>query len=472
MVNRKSIEQTIDNASNSFETCFYFLAQLKSIRSNYNPQQIAHGLINFQLLLSRSLYSVESKYRKVSFELKGLNKRRTLLTLSYFKKRSKILDIYLAALKRTIQIGKAIGDAYVWFFFQFDQNLLLKHINNEENLHPTHGSGGKAELLFLNRGLIIKQRYFTIYHGISNILRIGDFTIFDLKKFRINETVELKSKQINDRCYNMSLFTIGKNKTSFLTSKIEIKNNQPEIETEEVYKSRLEKQLKKMSELMKVQKTSKSKEKLICGENYIYDLDEELLKLKPYVTKHLKLGKGLIVSCNKVGNKSLSKQLLNGLKLKDPNIQDLYNLMDETMDGIKELDYKLFSTILYNEKSINFHPGTMPLFWYKINSSNLKKIYFGEIILTSVYNPARFIQALMEIGFKYKTENKSLIIYKEMGTQNLRIENHMYFVDLISMYLMKEKTIVRMFEETINKIKSKKVKNAKISLEIKTMMEL
>lgn len=470
MVSKKQVVKVIDQSESTFKTCLNHLDQIKNIRLNKRPDLAAFGMLNFQILMARRLYAIEDQYRTTKKEFRELNKRRHSLSKSYFKRRLAILTNYLTALNKCIKIGKEIGDCFAWFFYHRDQDLLDEHLKSENDQHPTFGFGGKAEIEFLTRGAKIGDSYFTLYHGITNYLRNGDFTIINLKNLRVNEIVELKSKRIHENCMELNLFSIGKNKSFIesLSSGVKVDSNK-KFENE-VYIERLEKQMNRISETLKHQKIEKEEKPLLWGTNYLYDLESKLSSLKINEFHNFRVGKGHICTYYK-STKKLSSILLDGYSLNNTKVDEIHGMINEIQTDLGELNHSLVSTTMYHENNYIL-TGTMPMYWHKINNKIIHDLYLQKSILNTIYNPAHFMKRLIEIGFTYETTDKELIIKKEIGERTMVLKKYMFFVDLISMKLFKEDTIIEMLKSLIKKIKENEIEADEITLKMSSLFQL
>jgi len=470
MVSKKQVAKVIDLSESTFKTCLDNLDQIKNIRLNKRPDLAASGMLNFQILLARRLYAIEEQYRITKKEFRILNKRRQFLSTSYFKKRSTNLTNYLDALNQCIRIGKEIGDCFAWFFYHRDQDLLDEHLKNENDAHPTFGFGGKAEIEFLTRGAKIGDNYFTLYHGVTNYLRNGDFTIINLKTLRVNEIVELKSKRIHENCMELRLFSIGKNKSFIDSLSSGVKVDTEKNLDNEVYIERLEKQMNRISETIKHQKLEKDDKPLLWGSNYLYDLESKLISLTANQFHNFRVGKGHVCTYYK-STKKLSSILLNGYSVTNTKMEEIHRMMNEIQTELKELNHSLVSTTLYHTNNY-IMPGTMPMYWHRINSKIIHDLYLQKSILNTIYNPAHFLKKLIEIGFTYETKGKNLIIKKEIGSRTMVLKRYMFFVDLISMKLFKEDTIAEMLKTLVKKIENNEIEADEITLKMSSLFQL
>lgn len=473
MVSKKQVKQVLRQSFDSYESCFDVIMCLKFYRKNkLEIGTLTNGLVNFQFVMAQQLYELEHLYRIIKKEFKEVNKNRNRLSKTYFKRRISILSKYLEAIDSSILIGKSLGNAFTWFFYQFDQNLLVKHMNEERNFHPSYGSGAIAEIEFLKRALISKGRYLLLYHGICDMLRIGDFSVIDLKTFRVNEVVELKSQKIDATHYNLSLYCYGKSKSFIGPENIKIASHVCEFMEGKVYKERLQRQIKRIKNLMKDQKLKKDHRPVISSQSYLPELINKVEKCKIGETKHVKLGDGLIVNYSKICKDFLPLKQVEGLKILEPNRNVMYQMINSTMTQYKELNYTLFGPILYHNNTIIYHPGTMPLIWYQVDTTLLRDLYFGRICLTTIYNPAVFVLELSSIKYKYKIEDRELIIFRPTNGQNLILKDYMYFVDLVSIYFIKESTVSSLLNESVKYIEKNRITNAKVEIQINTLVDI
>ena len=185
------IEELINKADSVFKAKWNVLCFLKEPT---NTPELAKSIVDFQIDLADILVDIEKFRQKIVKEEKRLKKNIARYKKDWFITRMKTLAHYRKVLLKFNVMGKSIGDAFVFWFYRFDLELLNEHFNHERTLYPPLGIGGIGELEFVRKIRIVDGKI-GIYHGITNILRIGDVSFFDIKNLNIVSIGEIKTKK-------------------------------------------------------------------------------------------------------------------------------------------------------------------------------------------------------------------------------------------------------------------------------------
>ena len=99
--------------------------------------------------------------------------------------------------------------------------------------------------------------------------------------------------------------------------------------------------------------------------------------------------------------------------------------------------------------------GSTPIFWWPVDIEFLRELFFGEIIVVTIYNPAHFINKLRILGFTVKNIKKyEYSVEKVMNKNMVKVDGFSYFVSFIQNHLLREDVIVEVLSEFIKKIES------------------
>ena len=177
----------VDQAEQDLGRCWETLASLRT-----GPD---HRLVDFQIDLAAVLYRLSELYQEIAAERRALIGRKQSYSPRWFARRQAVLAGYQTAIERTLLIGKSMGNAFAWFFYQSQPDLLQKHYSEpHQRVLPT-GIGGRGELEFIRQVRSIDGKL-VLHHGITSILRVGDISLIDLSKFRVVSIGEIKTAPI------------------------------------------------------------------------------------------------------------------------------------------------------------------------------------------------------------------------------------------------------------------------------------
>ena len=95
-------------------------------------------------------------------------------------------------LKQLLTIARHIGDGFAWFFYQYETDLLRQHAARPAPSSMSRGAGGQAEVQ-LSGGVQSIQGHFVLHHCCTNMLRLGDVSLWNRKTGRIVGLGEIKT---------------------------------------------------------------------------------------------------------------------------------------------------------------------------------------------------------------------------------------------------------------------------------------
>lgn len=216
MTNKHEVVKLIDETELIYCKCWDVLCSLKG-KKPFAVKEI----LEFQFILGNALYNLSKKYRNIFQAERIIIQEKNKLSPEWFKKRLKKLSEYKQAINNTIAIGKSIGDGFAWFFYQKERKCLVEHlrIKHNKNLHMPPGLGGIGELEFVKniKGL---EGHLTIYHGTTNLLRIGDISFINLETLELTALGEIKTQRVDGNTIKIKLALISpisKKNFSFFT---------------------------------------------------------------------------------------------------------------------------------------------------------------------------------------------------------------------------------------------------------------
>lgn len=441
MISKYQIKEVINNAEHSYEKCWGFLTGLKNFKVNKIDVNI---IFEFQPELAETLYQLEKVYKVVHQEKKHLINRKEQLSISWFESRMRLLSKHQETIKKTISVGKCIGDAFAWFFYQKDRKYIREHLKQEEVFHFPPGIGGIGELEFI-KNVRSLHNYLVIYHGITSFLRLGDVTLIDVSTFRVAGIGELKSNSKEKGKVEISLIfsgpgiDINKIQKSILETKV--KTRKMNVPLPSKMQARLERQMKSIGSSFKSMEII-SENKIKKNADYSFKKLEELLySSKRYSFVYKKASEGLLLISYMEKRKSLYS------RLSSEKIIDFNTKMDELIPHTKLIlnesrnDNSIFiHTLLYDKKYKSKHMlGMTPFFWWPIDPSLIKKVIFHEIFIFTVFNPSHLMKKIEQIGYTTKLNEKGKhVAYRKIGDKRIELQGMFHYFRMIQEYLFTE----------------------------------
>lgn len=428
---QKDIMQVIGKAEVELKTCFNYLMDFK-----HGEFSSADVILDFQPRLANCLYTVMQEYQKLCQNERIHISKKSIYTREEFSLIMSSLAKCKNALKQVIEIGKAMGDGFAWFFYRNNFDELDKQMEHKgTGLFPA-GIGGRGEVQFIKHNQNI-DGLFTLYHSITNMLKIGDFSLCTIDG-GVHGIGELKSKQ-NDQKLIVK---------AYISSKVDIDIRSQESNSDEPFDfERLKRQLKQQDSLL--QKGIKSDRKAELMGDYQYDLIEEALINDKKIS--ISRDKSMFVYCN-----------VKDLKLADLLLNDEYKQNEEhgvKVDAIQSAAEEIINNdFKYNgfqicEVDMRMMPFRKPIIWWDLEDYIIEMIIFKRLQIVTITNIGAFYDLLEKHGYVIQKSGKSettFDIYKKVNNGKASFENQAMFSDLIYHDFMKMSTVVDSLNKMLN----------------------
>ena len=453
MISKANIIKLIDDVQLDLEKCWNVLSVMKDGPiSSFSGEEF----FAFQPTLASALFRLDEAYRSLSQEHKRIVKRKNSLSSKWLRHRLKTITIYQHALTEVISVGKALGDAFAWAFYRNNRSYLDKHYMHEKITHTPPGIGGQGELEFIRNVRDIKGQ-FVLYHGITTFLRVGDISLIDLKTMTVTAIGDLKTKSSAPNVLDITLYFTGPH----IPERIPLDTpNTLEHSVEPSLPPKMEdnlrKQFKKMEDSFNNPKPNRSIE---LNDNTQMDaLNSVAVGLEQANVVYEKVGDGLML----IGMKSWRKNSLssNLLGITVPNLNKRFGNIIAQVKRLIDMDQVNTplnaNSIFMGHLSTVMLIGTMPLFWWPVQTEFLRKLIFREVSVLTVYNPAHLIKKLRAIGYEVELvgDGSHHKVTKKMENSKLEILGMDHFESLVKDYLMGEDTIVGLLSDMLKKAKA------------------
>jgi len=438
-ITKKQIKAEIDKSEKNLYDCWELLSALKDHR--INAQDFGIRFITFQEKLAVTIFSLQSIRDKIIAEEKTYVFNKARYNLDWFKAKLRQLAGYKEALDFVVNTTKALGDAYAYFFYQNDPELLSQHLTHKKVVNHTAGNGERGELEFVRRIKHIEGR-FTLFHGITNLLRYGDFSFIDLKTIRVAEIGELKTKYVNANTLESSI-TLYRKRKGQPAPKEPIRHKEKE-------KNRIGRQELGIINFLLGTETDISADSDVFNKSYIPELTDLLKAAKINRFKMVQVSPGLAISCYQFKKASLFNHLFNRQlnNLAEKGAKEVQRVAPNLIRPNTRGNSLIMSQMLYDKgESVSDVPGAVPLFWHPLENDLLKKIYFHQTTVMCIFNPVHLIQDIHQLGFRvtseyYKEEQHCLVNSPKGELQNFDL-----FISYITDQLLTEDFVLDMLKE-------------------------
>lgn len=468
MISKNTIQQLITEVEVEFRKCWKTLAALKQGRQSKSP---FYEVLDFQPQLARALFRLDDTYRLIAKEKEERIQNKDQLNPDWFRRRMKVLATYQRVIRRVIPIGRALGDSFAWFFYQRERDLLSKHLKRERIDHTPPGIGGRGELEFV-KGVKHIEGLFVLYHGITTYLRIGDFSLIDLKSLTVRAIGELKTKQISKDKLEVSYILVSSKPFKLATSN---KGKRPKAR--EKFPANMEQRFRKQLDVMGASVIHKKPDASLSfrGNFHYAELKTLANVLKKKSVAYQKAGPGLMLIGLRTrrGGSTLASDLLSKSTFNfDRRLRDLANEALRIVDRENTPGHQNDNAMIIGNLDIEIIIGTIPLFWWPVPLDLLEKMFFQETMIMSLYNPAHLIARIRELGFEVETLNNpqaEVPFYRiTKNVENSQFEVGInYFLTTIQGALVAEEAVIDTVSSLLKEAEAGRVPpNARVELNI------
>ncbi|WP_157642099.1 hypothetical protein [Burkholderia ubonensis] len=458
MIKRADVKRVIDAATIRFEKCWECLASLK------NGSLLEHtdlSILQFQPTLAAALSDLSSIYRKLSEEKERTIKKKSNLSYIWFARRMRFLSSQQDVVRRVLAVGKSIGDGFAWFFYQNNTDYLNEHLKESPQLLMPSGVGGYAELEVVKQ-IPVASGHFLLYHGITSILRLGDFSLVNMKEFRVVTVGEIKAgKPVDGKLRVQMIFPCNPVTGEVLDVSMEEKQGNKLKDSDDVLSAsaqdRLARQMHRMASAHS-KLTSRPDRKLSHEmEDRLKEFDRFLGGLRHGRCRFMRMGDSILLIGLSMRQGAMYTRMAKGsktnwaAKIEGLEREALAILIPDRQDNAIYI-----GSWFYDEQGVAPHrPGMTHQVWWPISSENIRKIIFHEVMLFTVYNPAHLIRGLERSGFSVAESSGGKFSAKKMvGDKIIELGGISHYLELIQRYFFSESDVVEVLGQVENQIAS------------------
>lgn len=169
-------EHVISTAESAYRDCWSKLVLLQT--AEISEADRFQAFISFQPTLITALFHLETYYNEVRECERKWNFTKKLIKPQLFAEEAQKLKHFKTLLDRVIDIGKTLGDAFAWIFYQRKWDLLSKHYQHQFIPRVPTRLGGQGEVEFVCSHQMF-GKCFVLAHSITTFLREGDGAFFN-----------------------------------------------------------------------------------------------------------------------------------------------------------------------------------------------------------------------------------------------------------------------------------------------------
>ncbi len=437
-MNTEEMKTVIDKGEKELDECFQLFMLIKHGKfENIDP------FLQFQPKLADCMYELMQQYKKIIKKERETVSRKKNYNAYDFNTIMREFDKGKKAIKKAMETGKAMGDGFAWFFYRNSPEELEKHYEHEENSMFVTGIGGRGEIEFIRKTQNM-DGLFVLYHSITNMLRVGDFSLCSLDGHVIG-LGELKSQLVNGH------FNI----TAYVTSRMKLSNqNKGKKDNAENGQKinpspqRLERQLEGQEKLL-----TKNAEETKKGDrtvSYQYGLIKEAL-ISPGAVSISDDNSMVVLAVQEEG--SLWEVLTTECDVLADNQEEILQMVRKTI-----MDRSDYNMIRYQQIDLDMLPFRKPILWWELSDDIIHGILFHKIEVVTIYNVGHFYEKLSALGYtieKCNSAQTKAIIYKitkKLEKGILQVEAIEMLLDLIVHDFIPQDEIVNCIEMSVGEV--------------------
>lgn len=458
MLKRSDVKRVIDEATVRFEQCWGFLASLKNGKLRDD-----NGLtiLQFQPELAAAISDLSSIYRRLAEEKDATVQRKRSLAPTWFVRRMRFLSSEQDVVRRVHYIGKSIGDGFAWFFYQNNVDYLNEHLKEPAQLLMPSGVGGYAELETVKK-IPVASGHFLLYHGITSVLRLGDFSLINMKNLSVVTVGEIKAGKPSDGKLHIQMIfpcdPVTGDVSGFLRTPPQ--NSRAEVPHHALSasaKDRLNRQMHRMA-------TAHSKLTSRPDRHLSYEIEDRYADFDRFLTgiRHgrissMHMGESMLLIGLSIQRTSLYTRLAKSTKT---DWKRKFEVLQRDVVGLIIPDRKdnaiYVGSWYYDERAaLSPPPGMTHPIWWPFSAENLRRIIFQEVLLFSIFNPAYLIQKLEGHGFTVtETPKRNFSAEKRIDDRIIQLSGISHYFWFIQQYFFNESDVVAMLEQVEDQIAS------------------
>lgn len=444
MVSKQTVGEALDGAGDDFVWCWELL---EALRDGNSKKREASDILNFQLRLFNGLERLGRTYRSLRAEERKLVGGKARYSKKWFGIRMKALSSYRQAIREAIAVGKAVGDGYAWTFYERDRLLIDEHLSSHRQAIAPGGIGGLGERLLVEN-IKVMGDFMLLYHGITSFLRLGDFSLIDLKTRRVASVGELKTQKVGENEYQLSLSIIAGRKEGVPSLRVKTTEQTRKAPLRQDVDARLQRQTSAINKaIQKADDQSRSKAIGRPGEFHHEKLELLVEGSRSHRMSFHKVDRGLLLGALRSRSpRSFAARFLGSGKKIGREIDDVVPSVMEIMDKGTNENGLLIGSLGAGEAELSVGREALPIYWWDISRDVIKDLLFRNVIVATFFNPLPMWRDMRSRGFDIIYKHPSVTAAKTVDNKRIELTRFEYFYRLVTHSLMTEKCAMGMID--------------------------
>lgn len=356
---------------------------------------------------------------------------------------------YGTALLRALDVARALGDAFAWYFYERDQDLIAQHLQHQRQILLPPRVGGLGERVAVEnlQGL---GGHLLIYHGTTTFLRMGDISYIDLTTVRVASLGEIKTQKIGDGEYRLSVALISDRRDMLP----KIKPSPPKAQDGPALgadiRAKLDRQVDGMGKAMERARNHRPDEQASLQSAFHFEvLDDVISRSHARHFEFAAAGPGLVIGALRLRNAGLSHALLGKSSSSEYYAKGFEKAVLQIIDKDLKGNTAHLGGFGLGTDGLVAVAGKLPFALWPLRSNSLVDMLLGNVIVITVYNSAHLYDELSKRGFsiEWTDEGRPRRITRSNSEVKAEFEGMAYFHELISKSLMTQESVLKLIEE-------------------------
>lgn len=443
-MSRSYIVKAIDRAETDFLGLWDVLCAMREMKV------VATDIRGFQGRLARTLWRLDSISERIPALRAQLVQKKAQLKPVWFAKRMAQLETYREAIDECAQVGRRLGDSFAWFFTSGSPDNVKQH--GKHGVQPQRipkGIGGAGEVAFIENTPMIGKA-FVLYHGITTFLRVGDFSLIDLKDCCVVGIGELKTTHdgtTNTGDIHVYLSGDKQRLPSLVAFNVVDGARRPVTPAmSQSSQNRLRRQMVRMNDVVRARDPHSRRH---IRADVALDRFEKVLRGSARRTLSVGLvTRSLVLGCVRLKARSLAGVLLPRRKYVPPKLDRFLEALRPVVDPSLIPLAKDCNSLILGSLKPRAERGFTPLFWWPIPTRLLRPVFFDRAMLTTVFNPAHLVNELRTRGYNVQPGHnmQSFAVSRRTEKAFAQIHNAAWFFRLTPNYLFEESAVANIID--------------------------
>ncbi len=452
----KQVDAALNRAEENLRRCWHLLVAFRKGKSNASD---VHPVIELEPLLVEELFRLSKLHHALASEKRRRVEAKAHYSRAWFNRRMAFLDRQQTRIEEAIGVGRAIGNAFAWFFYQNDRELLGKHLAEPLTKTMSAGIGGIGEREFAKNARMLGS-WMVLHHCVTDMLRIGDVSLINLKTLRVAGLGELKSHEYTPGKVTVSVTVLGDRPDVSLKAAVAPVDRTIDAgrdvtsQLSPAAAARLDRQLNKIQVSQAASRRTPDSLVSLITDNQMKTFEAFLQDTRKQTVSYAQTGASQTFFSWRFRKVRWARRISGAKPGTKPapavkeRFKKLPDFVLKTMNPQRKDNALILESFFYDRTGrFELMSGMTHPFWWPIDSTLLEQVLFKDVMVFSVFNPAWLYKKFEEEGFTVEAKDiHHPRVSKSDGNMVISLEGIPFYYRAIQRYLMDEAAVIKMWQ--------------------------